>query len=192
MEREVYSMKINFMSLLLLLQSQLFFSACNEKKKEDTNLIAAAALLSSFSMAGDCSIAAGRRTLNAFTTDTTGSNPKSGNITSSSRVPVVGHIASVLKLEASSGTRITTTGNSFAILYKSNSCPLSESNRQTIGTGFSLGSGATDSDSEFTGSHKISGSGSIVITQAGTYYYLYYQIPSSGQTTLPAFAITAN
>lgn len=177
---------------LLLLPALIAFNtiSCQSEKSSDTENLQTLALFSLLTMQGDCAVSAAGRNLNTFVTDTTGSNSKSGVIARSATVPVVNHIASLLKIQASVGTTIALTNTkSFGIMYEAASCPLVTSALRSTGDGFALTSGATDSNSEFTGSHKIDGSATITFTRAGTYFYLFYQIPRSNQTGAITYAI---
>ncbi len=178
-------------TLLFLLTFSFFAASCQKDEKSDTENLQLLALLSLGTMQGDCTVSAAGRNLTTFVTDTTGTGSKSGVISKISLVPVVNHITSLLKIQASVGTTVALSNTrSFGIVYESNSCPLVTSGLRAIGEGYVLTSGATDSNAEFTGSHKIDGSSTITFTRAGTFYYLFYQIPRSNQSGSITYAIT--
>ncbi|TGK50298.1 hypothetical protein EHQ16_06645 [Leptospira kanakyensis] len=168
--------------ILLGLVAGLFLQC--EKKDDDkdkTLLLGLAALTNS---PGDCTVSAPpRASINTW------SNPVTANGTATiskiGSVPIVGHQTAALKLTAKNGTAVALSGNAFVIVYQSSTCPLSNSTR----SGFTPTS-LTDSNSEFTNSYTVSGTGTITFTTAADYYIFFYAIPSRGQSASVTYVVT--
>ncbi|TGL45205.1 hypothetical protein EHQ49_01620 [Leptospira perdikensis] len=166
--------------ILLSLIAGLSFQ-CEKKEEEDnTALLALAALTTS---SGDCTVTAPpRASINTWQSIVTANG--TATISKIGSVPVVGHQTAALKLTAKNGTTVALSGNSFVIVYQSSTCPLTTSTR----TGFTPTS-LTDSNSEFTNSYTVSGSGTITFTAAADYHIFFYAIPSRGQAASVTYTV---
>ncbi|EMY63001.1 LIC20153 family lipoprotein [Leptospira terpstrae] len=163
---------------------------CEKKKEEDlTPIIALAALTTS---AGDCSVSAsGKATINTWTTDVTGTT--AGTISKLGSVPVVGHTTAAIKLTSDASTILTVNGSAFIIIYKASACPLTTSNVAATPSNFSIAT-ATDSNSEFPSSYKITNQTATITFNgaqgAGDYYVFIYAIPRNGQSAAVNYTFT--
>jgi hypothetical protein len=175
--------------IALLLLSLAFLASCKKEEKDDSTTTAAL-LLAATSSAGDCVVnTTGKGAINTYVTDLTVSGvAKTGTISKVGTVPIVGHQTAVLKVTTTVATTIVLTGNAFAILYKSDACPLAASTALSYNSGFATT--ASDSSSEFTTSHKVVTSATTVITVPGTYYYFFYGIPSRGQAATLGYTVS--
>ncbi|TGL65517.1 LIC20153 family lipoprotein [Leptospira jelokensis] len=173
--------KIRLFALLAILGAVTLQCEKKEENKDLENLLTLSIIASA---QGDCTVnAPPRASINTFQNVVTANG--AGTITKTGSVAIVGHQTAALKLTAKNGTNVALTGNSFVIVYQSSSCPLTTSTR----TGFTPSS-LTDSNSEFTNSYQLSGSGSIAFTTAGDYYIFFYAIPSRGQAAAVSYTVT--
>ncbi|MCW7488343.1 LIC20153 family lipoprotein [Leptospira meyeri] len=174
----------NKTKLLIVLSLIAGFTFQCEKKKEDDNTATLIALAGLTSSAGDCSVSAsGKATINTWTTDVTGTT--AGTISKLGSVPIVGHTTAAIKLTSDAGTTLNVNGSAFIIVYKTSACPLTTSNIAATPANFSI-TGATDSNSEFPSSYKITNQTAAITFNgaqgAGDYYVFIYAIPRNGQS----------
>lgn len=179
--------KTNF-TVFLLLASVAFFGCKKEEKDDNSTTIAL--LLAATSSAGDCVVnTTGKGAINTYVTDLTVSGvSKTGTISKVGTVPIVAHQTAALKFTITATSTVVLTGNAFAILYKSDSCPLPAASALSYNSGFSTT--AADSSSEFTTSHKVVSAATTTIAVPGTYYYFFYGIPSRQQAATLGYVIS--
>lgn len=174
----------NKTKLIILLSLVAGLSLQCEKKeddKDDTTLLALAALTTS---AGDCSVSAsGKATINTWTTDITGTT--GATLSKLGSVPIVGHTTAAMKLTSDASTTLTVNGSAFIIVYKATACPLTTDNIASTTTNYTI-TGATDSNSEFPSSYKITNQTATITfngtSGSGGYYVFIYAIPRNGQS----------
>ncbi|MCC6274807.1 MAG: hypothetical protein IT569_03035 [Leptospiraceae bacterium] len=175
-------------SLILLLG--LVAINCKNKKSDDSSILALVAISSGRS--GDCQVTTSGKTTFTFVTDLTSTSTSStGTISSIGTIPVVIHENAALKIKVNSiGTAVKITGKAYGIVYESSSCPLTTAS--SIGSSYTLTGNYSDSNSEFTSSHKIDGTSTLTFTKTGTFYYFFYAIPSKGQSAKVTYTVTGS